>query len=384
MIVDRLQKKGFKTYLVGGCVRDLLLGYEPKDYDIATEALPEQVRQVIARSYIIGRRFKLVLVKRGIEEFQVATFRRDSKPEDFSSENSPIGDNFFGTPEQDARRRDFTINGLFYDPIADELIDYAQGEQDILGRTLRMLGDPKERLVEDPIRILRALRLSHKLNLKLDPELRSAIQENASSLELSVLPRRREELLKILKLPDPFRLFLEAKDLGVLTYFIPTLEKTFDSKELFSEISSYFERLPDFPRKSALPQNLFLPFVYVLNNVLNPSPVATTTEDSDTETTDELVELEPGLNSEEYEKCLRLELGLFRTEHLEIHQAFHFISRFPNPAQFIRRGPRRQKTFLERPEFEPSIHLAEWDYLFSSNALCFWKNRSSALHKAEK
>ena len=157
-IVERLQKAGFTTYLVGGCVRDLLVGIHPKDYDIATNALPNEVKRKVWGSYVIGRRFRLVLVKRGEQQFEVATFRRGSKPEDFTEgEDQPVGDNFFGTPEEDALRRDFTINALFYDPIKNELIDYAKAMADIEATTLRMIGDPKTRIIEDPIRSLRAV-----------------------------------------------------------------------------------------------------------------------------------------------------------------------------------------------------------------------------------
>ena len=149
-IVERLQRAGFTSYLVGGCVRDLLAGIHPKDYDIATNALPNEVKKKVWGSYVIGRRFRLVLVKRGEQQYEVATFRRSSKPEDFSEgEEQPVGDNFFGTPEEDALRRDFTINALFYDPIKDELIDYAKGLADIESCTLRMIGDPKTRILED-------------------------------------------------------------------------------------------------------------------------------------------------------------------------------------------------------------------------------------------
>ena len=122
-IVKALQKHGHTTYLVGGCVRDLLLGIHPKDFDIATSAKPEEVRKIIYRAYLIGRRFRLVLVRRDDTQFEVATFRRMLSDEELESEDIE-GDNMFGTPEEDACRRDFTINGMFYDPIAGELIDF--------------------------------------------------------------------------------------------------------------------------------------------------------------------------------------------------------------------------------------------------------------------
>src|ERR1035437_4250249 len=125
-IIRALQKKGFITYLVGGCVRDLLIGIHPKDFDIATTAKPDEVKRTIHRAYVIGKRFRLVLVRRDELQFEVATFRHELR-EDESRIDLPAGDNIFGTAEEDAQRRDFTINGLFYDPIGDQLIDFAEG-----------------------------------------------------------------------------------------------------------------------------------------------------------------------------------------------------------------------------------------------------------------
>ena len=154
-IVRLLQREGFTTYLVGGCVRDLLVGIHPKDFDIATSAEPNQIKRKIRGAYVIGRRFRLVLVKRGLQQYEVATFRRSMSEEDIEAlaatteedpEQTPSpavsGDNYFGTPEQDALRRDFTINALFYDPVKNELIDYANGLADIERRLLRMNVDP--------------------------------------------------------------------------------------------------------------------------------------------------------------------------------------------------------------------------------------------------
>jgi len=169
-IVRNLQDSGFETYLVGGCVRDLLVGIHPKDFDIATSAHPNQVRKKVPNAYVIGRRFKLVLVKRGDQQFEVATFRRNVSPEELAAtpeEDTIEGDNYFGTVEEDAKRRDFTANAVFYDPGQDKLIDFCGGIQDLNDRVLRMIGHPKERFVEEPIRIPRSIPPSHKLHFPL-------------------------------------------------------------------------------------------------------------------------------------------------------------------------------------------------------------------------
>ena len=237
-IIKTLQKSGHKAYLVGGCVRDLLVGITPKDFDIATSARPNQIRRLIRDAYVIGRRFRLVLVKRGDLQLEVATFRRDVRKTD-RPEDIPEGDNIFGSPEEDANRRDFTINGLFYDPITEQLIDYCGGLKDLESQTLRMIGDPELRLVEDSIRILRGIRLAHKLNFSIEAKLRYHIAKQAISLQDSALPRRREEFLKILQLSDPSRAFIECYDLGVLKVISPHFHEAMKNEAFINELRHF-------------------------------------------------------------------------------------------------------------------------------------------------
>jgi poly(A) polymerase len=223
-IVSRLQKNNYETYLVGGCVRDLLVGIVPKDFDIVTMARPEQVQKVIRPSFIIGRRFRLVLVRRYQQQYEIATFRAatyqtEENPDDFD-------ENIYGQPEEDALRRDFTINGLFYDPVKDKTIDYTHGMDDIERRMIRMIGDPVERIEQDPIRILRALRLAHRTGFQIEPSLRQAMHQKADLLQGAILPRVREEILKILRLPSPQFALLEGSDIGVLHNIVPRLAET--------------------------------------------------------------------------------------------------------------------------------------------------------------
>ncbi len=238
-IVKRLQNEGFTAYLVGGCVRDLLLGLKPKDFDIATNAKPREVKRIIKNSYIIGRRFKLVLVKRGFKQFEVATFRKD--PEDKKS--IPDRDNVFGKPQEDASRRDFTINSIFYDPINKKIIDYEKGIKDIKKRLIRMIGNPIIRLREDPIRILRALRFAEKLNFSIESQLRKAIEGLGSELKNSKLPRIREEILKILKLEHPKSVFFELFDLEIMKHIMPTLHEAMQNKTKLPEFEIYLNNM---------------------------------------------------------------------------------------------------------------------------------------------
>ena len=169
-IVERLQNAGYQAYLVGGCVRDMLLNITPKDFDVATSATPEQVKAEFRNARIIGRRFKLVHIHFGREIIEVATFRanhpqnEDDEDSNQSSRNESgriLRDNVYGTLEEDAQRRDFTINALYYDPVSERILDYANGVHDIRNNLIRLIGDPRQRYQEDPVRMLRAVPVSY-------------------------------------------------------------------------------------------------------------------------------------------------------------------------------------------------------------------------------
>src|SRR5215207_312484 len=179
-----LREAGFSAYVVGGAVRDLLLGIAPKDFDIATDARPEQVRPLFRRAIIIGRRFRLVHVMLGPETVEVSTFRSaDADPAEKDEHGRVLRDNVFGTQEEDARRRDFTVNALYYDPANEEVVDFHGGLADLKKRLMRVIGDPEVRYREDPVRMLRAVRLAAKLGLTLDAETREPIRDMAPLME---------------------------------------------------------------------------------------------------------------------------------------------------------------------------------------------------------
>lgn len=197
---EGLQKAGFKAYLVGGAVRDLLLGYKPKDFDVATNATPEEVYKIFRRSRIIGKRFRLVHVMWGSETIEVSTFRGHHQNQgDAQTTDSGriIRDNVFGTIEEDAVRRDFTANALYYDPATQNVLDYHQGVADLNSKLLRMIGDPITRYQEDPVRMLRAVRLSAKLGLKIDPNTEAPIRDLADLLQDVPPSRLFDEMLKL-------------------------------------------------------------------------------------------------------------------------------------------------------------------------------------------
>ena len=361
-IVRVLQKEGFKTYLVGGCVRDLLAGIHPKDFDIATNAEPNQVKRKVWGSYVIGRRFRLVLVKRGDQQYEVATFRRemnadDIEPEDNEPDESvdavkapPIGDNFFGTAEQDAIRRDFTINGLFYDPIKDELIDYCNGMVDIQSRTLRMIGHPETRIVEDPVRSLRAIRLSHKLRFAIEPSLRKAIETHAADVARAVLPRRREEYLKFLRLPEPVPAFLELYDLGILNHILPSLVPVFQDPERREIFLHYIHDISIFCKDTSQPAEVFTPFIMGYLKAMEGH--------SDL---DRLLGI-----------MMKDELMLFKSEQAFIFSAIELIDSLKDVEGFKRRGHRRQAAFLRHESLLLALRIADVERLLTGEQLLFW------------
>ncbi|MBK7423094.1 MAG: polynucleotide adenylyltransferase PcnB [Propionivibrio sp.] len=201
--VETLQEHGYKAYVVGGAVRDLLAGITPKDYDVATNATPEQVRHCFRRSRIIGRRFQIVHVMMGAETIEVTTFRgHHDQPGGHKAHTDDQGrvlrDNVFGSEKEDAARRDFTVNALYFDPVSETIIDYHHGVADLKQKTLRMIGDPKTRYREDPVRMLRAVRLAAKLGLSIDPEASRPIREMSELIENVPPSRLFDEMLKLL------------------------------------------------------------------------------------------------------------------------------------------------------------------------------------------
>jgi len=197
-VLYELKDAGFEAYLVGGCVRDLLLGHTPKDFDVATNASPEQVHSLFKRSRLIGRRFKLVHVRFGREVIEVATFRAPPEAEQHVDEQGKIvADNVFGTLEQDAWRRDFTINALYYNIRDFSIVDYTGGLADLEERKIRLIGDVETRYREDPVRMLRALRFVAKLGLGLDEQTELYINKLAYLLADIAPARLFDESLKL-------------------------------------------------------------------------------------------------------------------------------------------------------------------------------------------
>ena len=226
-VLYRLQDKGFTAYLAGGCVRDLLLGKEPKDFDVVTDATPNQVKRAFRNCRLIGRRFRLAHVYFHDEVIEVATFRSNEteevgKKRQENEDGVVTRDNVFGSPEQDALRRDFTVNALFYNIADFSIIDHAEGLPDLEARLMRCIGDPDERYIEDPVRMIRAIRFAATLDLNIEEDAWEAIVRNRDHLATASNARLYEEMLKFFYSGAAARAFELLEESGLLKVLMPT------------------------------------------------------------------------------------------------------------------------------------------------------------------
>lgn len=275
-VVKRLTRAGHLAYLVGGGVRDLLLNQKPKDFDIATSARPAEVRALFRNCRVIGRRFRLAHVLfSGGKIIEVATFRRDPrddegllvdevpegdgmrlvpqrKPVDEQADLLIRHDNAFGEPHEDALRRDFTINGLFYDLERDEVIDYVGGVPDVRARMVRTIGDPAIRFREDPIRILRAIKFCARLDVGIHPDMYDAMIDQRQTVSRASPPRTFEEILRLLRCGAAQRAFYLLWDTGLLAVMLPELAAYLD--DVGDESDLVWRRLLAVDRRAALGQ----------------------------------------------------------------------------------------------------------------------------------
>lgn len=219
-IVRRLRARGFTAYLVGGCVRDLVMGVRPQDYDVATEARPEEVQAVFQKTIPVGARFGVVIVRMRGRNYEVATFRKEHGYSDGRRPDVVV----YGTAREDVRRRDFTVNGLFYDPVQDKVIDYVGGVKDIERKVIRAIGDPEERFAEDKLRLLRAARFANRLGFRIEKKTADAVRRHAAEIAQVSQERVRDELAKILTGPAPGPGLRLLDELGLLAEVLPEIK----------------------------------------------------------------------------------------------------------------------------------------------------------------
>lgn len=221
-ILKKLREEGFQAYWAGGCVRDLVMGVAPKDYDISTDATPEQVLGLFPEGLTVGAQFGVVIVPREADKVEVATFRADGRYEDG---RHPVEVRYTKTAREDVQRRDFTINGLLYDPLNEQLLDYVGGQADIRARRVRTIGDPYARFSEDRLRMLRAVRFAARLKFTLDPAAREAIRKHASEIRRVSAERVRDEILKILTEGQARSGFELLDETGLLQEVLPEVKR---------------------------------------------------------------------------------------------------------------------------------------------------------------
>ena len=270
-IVRRLHRAGFSAFWVGGCVRDFLLGREPGDYDIATSALPEQIEKLFKRTVAVGRKFGVIVVVENGRPFQVATFRAEA---DYRDGRHPEQITF-GDAEADAQRRDFTVNGLFYDPVAEKLHDWVGGEKDLRAKIIRTIGSPGERFAEDHLRLLRAVRFAAQLGFEIEPQTFAAVRTLAPKIELISAERIRDELIKLFSPPHAARGLVLLRDSGLLPGVLPELVATMVCEQspnfhpegtVFEHIRLMLEKLPSNAHPS-------LPWAVILHDIAKPATV---------------------------------------------------------------------------------------------------------------
>ncbi len=258
-VLKVLHKAKFEAYLVGGCIRDLLLGQKPKDFDIATNATPEQVHKLFKRSRLIGRRFPLVHIMFSARKYiEVATFRA---PHSHINKGSVVRDNHYGTLKEDVFRRDFTVNALYYDINKSQVIDFVDGLKAINERKICMIGNPINRFEEDPVRMIRAIRFEVKLEAKLDPEISKVISKQSHLLSGIPPARLYDECIKLFHNEKSYRVFERLLETGLLKYLF---QQTNDSKFIKKALNNTSERLKN--NKSVTPAFLFSVFLWDSQN----------------------------------------------------------------------------------------------------------------------
>jgi len=259
-VLNKLNKAGYEAYLVGGCIRDLLLGHKPKDFDISTSATPEQVHKIFKRSRHIGKRFRIVHIMFSSKKYiEVATFR--SGKAKTTNKGAIVTDNLYGTLKEDAFRRDFSVNGLYYDIQKSQVIDYVDGLQALNSSVIRMIGKPAERFKEDPVRMIRAIRFKVKLGATLDTKISKSISKHAHLLANIPAARLYDECIKLFHNEKAYEVYKQLLKFGLFNYLFPkTKETSFINKTLINTS----DRLKS--GKTVTPAFLFAVFLWDAQN----------------------------------------------------------------------------------------------------------------------
>jgi poly(A) polymerase len=357
-IVRRLQEAGFSAFWVGGCVRDLLQERQPGDYDIATSALPAQIEQVFPRTVPVGRQFGVVIVVEDAHQFQVATFRAEA---DYQDGRHP-GRVTFGDARADALRRDFTINGLFYDPSTKALHDWVDGEADLRARVIRTIGAPIDRFAEDHLRLLRAIRLAAQLEFQIEPATFAAIQTHSAKIRSVSAERIREELIKLFQAPHASRGLDLLYRSGLLAQVLPEIQATSTCEQSpnFHPEGSVFNHLLLMLKHLPAGSPVTLPWAVLFHDVAKP-----VTASVDPETGNIHFYGHEKVGADMAEVALK-RLRFRRQEIDEVVKAVRYHMQFKDVLQMRRATLRR---LLLRPTFPLELQLHRLDCLGSHGQL---------------
>ena len=348
-IAARLRENDYIAYFAGGCVRDMVRGLTPKDYDIATDARPEAVQKLFPRTYAVGAHFGVIIVLGNGFQFEVATFRSD---EGYIDGRHPSAVRF-SSPEEDAKRRDFTINGMFYDPVAEEVIDFVGGRADIAAKLVRAIGDPAERLAEDRLRMLRAVRFATVLDYKIDNGTWKALVANAPSINQISAERIRDELVRVLTSPNRVRGWDLLDSSGLMRVILPEIDamKGCLQPEQFHPEGDVFQHtrlmLQFLPEKVSVP----LVFSVLLHDVAKPR----------TATVDETGRIRfsghDRLGAEMTEEIMRR----LRFSGAEIEATVEMVRQHMVFKDVPKMREAKLKRFMARPTFDDEIELHRVD-----------------------
>ena len=355
-VLYRLHQNNYAGYLVGGSVRDLLLGRRPKDFDIGTDAHPYQVKRLFRNCWIIGRRFRLAHVRFGPKTIEVATFRRQLTAAELAAPDEPgegivvdeLGDvdrmihrdNTFGTPEEDAFRRDFTVNALFYDIADFSIIDFTGGLRDLEARVIRSIGEPTERFQEDPVRMIRAVSMASRLDFSIDPPIDAAITAHRGELARSAPARLIEEIYKLLRAGAAEKAFRMLAERRMLESIAPEMQKRagdalFRSLAAVDAYRQRFEETPETLTNAILLGTLLVPLGYDVR----PPPVVLDA--------DGRPKREPALS-----------LGLLPLARRDVERLRHILS-LQRRLMDLHLSPRARRALMHRGPFREALTWLE-------------------------
>ena len=355
-VLYRLHQNNYAAYLVGGSVRDLLLGRRPKDFDIGTDAHPYQVKRLFRNCWIIGRRFRLAHVRFGPKTIEVATFRRQLTAAELAAPDEPgegivvdeLGDvdrmihrdNTFGTPEEDAFRRDFTVNALFYDIADFSIIDFTGGLRDLEARVIRSIGEPTERFQEDPVRMIRAVSMASRLDFNIDPPIDAAITAHRGELARSAPARLIEEIYKLLRAGAAEKAFRMLAERRMLESIAPEMQKRagdalFRSLAAVDAYRRRFEETPETLTNAILLGTLLVPLGYDVR----PPPVVLDA--------DGRPKREPALS-----------LGLLPLARRDVERLRHILS-LQRRLMDLHLSPRARRALMHRGPFREALTWLE-------------------------